>query len=149
MSQNTHDTVGQETQSKGKGKRPLAKSDMIVVAVILVLVVLLLFMGNRTCSVTLPADMTDGAEWVEVWNEEKVVKLTDEGYTSESEYTFKYKVAGKGNSSVIVVYAYRDRATGDEMAERVAYEFSVSALGFVSARQVEVPVDTDTTAETE
>lgn len=148
MSQDTRDTVGQETQAKGKGKRPLAKADIIVVAVILVLVIVLLLMGKRTCSITLPADVTDGAEWVEIWNEEKVAKLTDEGYTSETEYTFKYKTAGNGKT-VTVVYAYLDTKTGDEMAERIAYEFSTNAFGFITARQVEVPADTDTTVETE
>ncbi len=147
MSQDTRDTVGKETQAKGKGKRPFALSDIIVVAVILVLVITLLLMGNRTCSVTLPADMTDGAEWAELLNEEKVAVLTDKGYTSETEYTFKYKSAGS-NASVTVVYAYRDTKTGDEMAERVAYEFTTNAFGFISVKQVEVPKDTDVTAET-
>ena len=143
MSQDTRDTVGKETQAKGKGKRPFALSDIIVVAVILVLVITLLLMGNRTCSVTLPANMEDGAEWVELVNEEKVAVLTDKGYTSETEYTFKYKTAGR-NSSVIVVYAYRDTKTGDEMAERVAYEFTTNAFGFITAKQVEVPQETET-----
>ena len=143
MSQDTRDTVGKETQAKGKGKRPFALSDIIVVAVILVLVITLLLMGNRTCSVTLPANMEDGAEWVELVNEEKVAVLTDKGYTSETEYTFKYKTAGS-NSSVIVVYAYRDTKTGDEMAERVAYEFTTNAFGFITAKQVEVPQETET-----
>ncbi len=147
MSQNTRDTVGKET-AKGKGKRPIALSDIVVVAVILALVITLLLMGKRTCSVTLPADVTDGAEWVEIWNEEKVAKLTDEGYTSETEYTFKYKTAGN-STSVIIVYAYRDTKTGDEMAERVAYEFTTDAFGFISAKQVEIPEETGTTVETE
>ena len=143
MSQDTRDTVGKETQAKGKGKRPFALSDIIVVAVILVLVITLLLMGNRTCSVTLPANMEDGAEWVELVNEEKVAVLTDKGYTSETEYTFKYKTAGS-NASVTVVYAYRDTKTGDEMAERVAYEFTTNAFGFITAMQVEVPQETET-----
>ena len=138
MSQDTRDTVGKETQAKGKGKRPFALSDIIVV-----LVITLLLMGNRTCSVTLPANMEDGAEWVELVNEEKVAVLTDKGYTSETEYTFKYKTAGS-NASVIVVYAYRDTKTGDEMAERVAYEFTTNAFGFITAMQVEVPQETET-----
>ncbi|MBQ9780883.1 MAG: hypothetical protein IJW00_08055 [Clostridia bacterium] len=148
MGQETRDTVGKETNLKGKGKRSLALSDIIVVAVILILVITLLLMGNRTCSVTLPANMEDGAEWVELVNEEKVALLTDKGYTSETEYTFKYKTA-QSSSSVIIVYAYRDTKTGDEMAERVAYEFTTNAFGFISVRQVEVPKDTNTTAETE
>ena len=148
MNQNTRDTVGQETNHQGKGKRPFSLSDIVVVAVILFLVITLLIMGNRSCSVTLPADITDGAEWVELLNEEKVAALSDKGYTSETEYTFKYKTA-QSSSSVIIVYAYRDTKTGDEMAERVAYEFTTNAFGFISVRQVDVPKDTDTTAETE
>ena len=148
MSQDTRDTVGKETHAKGKGKRPFALSDIIVVAVILVLVITLLLMGKRTCSITLPASMEDGAEWVELVNEEKVAVLTDKGYTSETEYTFKYKTAGS-SASVIVVYAYRDTKTGDEMAERVTYEFTTDAFGFISAKQVEIPEDTGTAAETE
>lgn len=142
MSQNTRDTLGKETNTKGKGKRPFALSDIIVVAVILVLVITLLLMGKRTCSVTLPANMEDGAEWVELYNEEKVAALTDKGYVSETEYAFKYKTAQSG-SSVVIVYAYRDTKTGDEMAERVAYEITTDNFGFISAKQVEVPEATD------
>lgn len=146
MSQDTRDTVGKETQTKEKGKRPFALSDIIVVAVILVLVIILLLMGNRTCSITLPADINEGAEWVEILNEEKVALLTDEGYTSETEYTFKYKSEGN-NQTVTVVYAYRDTKTGDEMAERVAYEFTTDAFGFISVRQVDVPKDSEAVTE--
>lgn len=148
MSQNMRDSVGQDTKTKGKQKRSFAKSDIVVVAVILVLVIILLLMGKRSCSVTLPADMTDGAEWVELVNEEKVALLTDQGYISETEYTFKYRSVGNGDS-VTVVYAYRDKKTGDEMAERVAYEFTTNAFGFITVKQVEVPKDTAAVTETE
>ena len=143
MSQETRDTVGQKTKTKEKGKRPLAASDIAVVAVIVVLVITLCIMGNRTCSVTLPADMTDGAEWVELVNEEKVAILTDQGYISETEYTFKYKTASS-DASVIIVYAYRDTKTGDEMADRVAYRFTTDAFGFISVEQLSYIPETDT-----
>ena len=142
MSQDTHDIAYKETQADKKGKRPFALSDIIVVAVILLLVILLLFMGKRTCSVTLDADINDGAEWVEVWNDDKVAMLTDEGYTSETAYTFQYRTAGS-RASVTVVYAYVDKKTGEEMAERVAYEFTTDAFGFITVRLVEVPLETD------
>ena len=148
MNQNMRDSVGQDTKTKEKQKRSFAKSDIIVVAVILVLVITLLLMGKRTCSVILSADMTDGAEWVELVNEEKVAVLTDKGYTSETEYTFKYKSVGN-SQRVVIVYAYRDQKTGDEMAERVAYEFTTNGFGFITAKQVEVPKDTAAVTETE
>ncbi|MBE6559220.1 MAG: hypothetical protein E7661_09475 [Ruminococcaceae bacterium] len=147
MNQNINDT---EMQTNKKGKRPFSVADIVVVAVIVVLVLLLLFMGRRTCSVTLPSDISDGAEWAELWNDGQVVKLTDEGYTSETEYTFKYK-AGKTKSTVTVVYVYLDKDTGDEMDERIAYTFTTDAFGFITAQQAGVPGEqnTQTVADTE
>lgn len=145
MHQDTLDTRG---QNPPKRRKAFGKLEIIVVAVLLLLVILLLFMGKRTCSVTLPADIYEDAQWVEVVNDGQVAIMTDEGYTSEAEYTFKYKAAAN-RASVVIIYAYRDRETGDEMAERVAYEFTTNAFGFISTKQVEVPMDTDATALTE
>ncbi len=142
------DTLDTRDETIPKKRKTIGKLEIIVVAVLLLLVVLLLFMGKRTCSVTLSADIYEDAQWVEVTKDQQIVTMTEEGYTSETEYTFKYKAAAN-RASVVIVYAYCDRETGDEMAERVAYEFTTNAFGFVSAKQVEVPGNIDTTAKTE
>ena len=137
-----------QDQNPPKKKKSIGKLEIIVIAVLLLLVVLLLFMGKRTCSVTLPSDMYEDAQWVEVTHGEGMITKTEEGYTSETEYTFTYKAAAN-RASVVVIYAYRDRETGDEMAERVAYEFTTNAFGFISAKQVELPKDTEADIPTE
>lgn len=126
--------------SENKSKKKLACADIIVVGVILLLVVILLLMGQRACKVVLPAQLEDGATWLEIWNDGTVVACADQGYASETEYVFNYRsVSTQGKT--IVIFAYVDGETGDEMAERVAYEFSSNMLGFLTAVQIDIPED--------
>lgn len=120
--------------------------EIAMVAVILLLVGVLLIMGRRTVSVTLPASFEDSALWQEVANDGKVVRKTDEGFTTETEYTFKYKTTGR-NGSVVIVFAYVDPNTGDEIGDRRAFRFDTNALGFVTAVAVDPPEE-GTGAET-
>ncbi len=146
MNRKTQDKSGAKTHPEEKGKRSFSLSDILVVAVILILVMILLVMGKRTCSVTLPADVSEGGTWMELVNDENVVKLTDEGFTSETEYTFKYK-ASSSRAKVTIVYVYRDEKTGDEMAERVAYTFTTDLFGFISVEKADIPESLDPSEE--
>lgn len=134
------DSVEKSIENPTLNSKKKHGADIILVAIILVVVLMLILMSQRTCTVilTVPEGVDEGYLWCEIYNDREVVICSDTGHVSQKEYAVKYRAVG-GKGETLVIFAYIDPETGDEMAERVAYRITSTALGFLTATPVDVP----------